>query len=167
MLEECCGGGYSWSIPYGSLNYCFLTQGTTVCSHMTAISQWRVLAVRTPAQVCSLNVGTVLHWRDPVLSLFSLLWERTGEPTIHLSIVFHVNVQRGNRTEEHYYQIDICAYYTYIYIHIFPNLQYAAHCYVQHINSLIICLNFAACGLENVSVLHCTSSAHLANLLFQ
>lgn len=69
MLKECCGEGYIWSIPYGSLNYCGLTQGTTVCSHMTVISQSCVLTVCTPAQVCSLRVGTVLHWSDPVLCL--------------------------------------------------------------------------------------------------
>lgn len=78
--------GYIWSIPYGSLNYCFLTQGTTVCSHVTAVSQWRALTVRTPAQVCSLNVGTVLHWRDPVL-LVSWEWTPFG---------ISLNVQRGN-----------------------------------------------------------------------
>lgn len=49
-LEECCGEGYVWSVPYGSLSYCCLTQGTTVGSHVTTISQSRVLTVHTPAQ---------------------------------------------------------------------------------------------------------------------
>ena len=121
MLEECCGEGYIWSIPYGSLNYCFLTQGTSACSHMTAISQSCVLTVRTPAQVCSLNVGTVLHWRDPVLCLWALLWERTSEHIANSRMFFNVNVQNGNTTKEHYYPMDIFAYYIFI-------AQYAACC---------------------------------------
>lgn len=62
VLEECCGEGYIWSIPYGSLNYCFLNQGTEACSHMTAISQSCVLTVRTPAQcwICAALEGSCI-----------------------------------------------------------------------------------------------------------
>lgn len=62
VLAECCGEGYIWSIPYGSLNYCFLNQGTEACSHMTAVSQWCVLTVRTPAQcwLCAALEGSCI-----------------------------------------------------------------------------------------------------------
>lgn len=70
-LEECCGQGYVWSIPYGNLNDCFLTQGTPVCSHMAAVSQWRVGAalyaplLNVPSQcwICAALEGSYIASR--------------------------------------------------------------------------------------------------------
>lgn len=136
MLEECCGEGYIWSIPYGSLNYCFLTQGTTVCSHMTAVSQSSVVTVCTPAQVCSLNVGTVLHWRDLVLCLRALLWRRTRENVVNLRFFFDNNMQNGNKsnfTALKELKSTITPRIFLPPIYLLPNIQHGAYCYVQHI----------------------------------
>lgn len=97
---------------------------------MTAISQSCVLTVRTPAQVCSLNVGSVLHWRDPVL------WPRVAlykDPEVDsecmcMSVCVYVQVLVRLKYSEYFFNDD--AHHNSNKTTF--NILYAARCYVQH-----------------------------------
>lgn len=120
VLLECCGEGYIWSIPYGSLNYRFLVSSHRGLQSAVTWLLWtnhlcsphRTLSCST----CRLNAGSLLHWRDPsscpegngwmllhILRFFLMVWYIYAHT--HLTLmkktfkITHAGTKCGDRPE--------------------------------------------------------------------
>lgn len=192
MLEECCGEGYIWSIPYGSLNYCFLTQGTTVRSHVATISQSCVLAaqyatllnVQSQCWICAAMEGSYIvsqgsfmekNKRQIVCGVFMCgsVQPLTHTTIMNLRMFFNNNVFRGNKTKKCFDISYDCVLKRIITQWIFCILYIYFSKYHMLTQSVVQnfcirhchCLDECCCSFLRTlpTVLHCISYAYLAN----